>query len=91
MKTLTYDSILTPNFFNFFNVSFQIQNQLHQLALAGGLDSSLITALVVECAKEQGLKYPIQTFSVGMDDSPDVLAARKVLLQHKNILQYIYN
>ena len=60
-------------------------------ALVGGLDSSLITALVVECAKEQGLKYPIQTFSVGMDDSPDVLAARKVLLHHKYSLQYIYN
>lgn len=46
--------------------------------LSGGLDSSLITALVVECAKEEELKYPVQTFSIGLDDSPDVMAARKV-------------
>eukprot|EP00117_Sycon_ciliatum_P018494 scpid48471/ scgid17079/ Asparagine synthetase [glutamine-hydrolyzing]; Glutamine-dependent asparagine synthetase len=46
--------------------------------LSGGLDSSLVTALMVECAKEQGLSYPIQTFSIGMEGSPDVLAARKV-------------
>ncbi len=46
---------------------------------AGGLDSSLVTALVVQCAKEQGLEYPVQTFSIGMDgDSPDIIAARKV-------------
>ncbi|XP_068215032.1 asparagine synthetase [glutamine-hydrolyzing] [Palaemon carinicauda] len=46
--------------------------------LSGGLDSSLIAALVVECAKELELSYPIQTFSVGMADSPDVIAAEKV-------------
>ncbi|KAK7069534.1 hypothetical protein SK128_021872 [Halocaridina rubra] len=46
--------------------------------LSGGLDSSLIAGLVVECAKELGLSYPIQTFSIGMEDSPDVIAARKV-------------
>ena len=50
--------------------------------LSGGLDSSLITGLVVQCAKELGLKYPIQTFSVGMDDSPDIIAARKVNLHY---------
>ena len=70
---------------------FKFKISYINLALAGGLDSSLITALVVECAKEQGLKYPIQTFSVGMDDSPDVLAARKVLSEHKYILHCIYN
>ena len=42
--------------------------------LSGGLDSSLITALVAE-------HYPpnkLETFSVGLKDSPDLLYARKV-------------
>lgn len=46
--------------------------------LSGGLDSSLVAALFVRKAKEIGLKYPIQTFSIGMENSPDLLAARKV-------------
>lgn len=47
--------------------------------LSGGLDSSLIAALTVQEARRQGITYPIQTFSIGMDDeSPDLLAARKV-------------
>ena len=45
---------------------------------AGGLDSSLIAALVVKLAKESGIQYPIQTYSIGMEGSPDVMAARKV-------------
>lgn len=45
--------------------------------LSGGLDSSLISALVVKHSKD--LPYKLQTFSIGMEDSPDVLAARKVL------------
>ena len=48
--------------------------------LSGGLDSSLIAALVVECAKEEGINYPIQTYSIGMEGSPDIEAARKVQL-----------
>lgn len=46
--------------------------------LSGGLDSSLVSATLVKLAKEDKLQYPIQTFSIGADDSPDVLAARKV-------------
>ncbi|XP_067649280.1 asparagine synthetase [glutamine-hydrolyzing]-like [Haliotis asinina] len=46
--------------------------------LSGGLDSSLVTALMVKNAKEQKLSYPIQTFSVGMEGSTDIIAARKV-------------
>ncbi|XP_033831528.1 asparagine synthetase [glutamine-hydrolyzing] [Periophthalmus magnuspinnatus] len=46
--------------------------------LSGGLDSSLVAATLVKLAKEDKLQYPIQTFSIGSDDSPDVLAARKV-------------
>ncbi|XP_033761742.1 asparagine synthetase [glutamine-hydrolyzing]-like [Pecten maximus] len=46
--------------------------------LSGGLDSSLVTALLVKLAGEQGQIYPIQTFSIGMEGSPDLKAARKV-------------
>lgn len=44
----------------------------------GGLDSSLVAATLVKLAKEEELQYPIQTFAIGADDSPDLLAARKV-------------
>ncbi|XP_028316629.1 asparagine synthetase [glutamine-hydrolyzing] isoform X2 [Gouania willdenowi] len=46
--------------------------------LSGGLDSSLVAATLVKLATEEKLPYPIQTFSIGTDDSPDILAARKV-------------
>ncbi|XP_059206258.1 asparagine synthetase [glutamine-hydrolyzing] [Centropristis striata] len=46
--------------------------------LSGGLDSSLVSATLVKLAKEEKLQYPIQTFSIGSEDSPDVIAARKV-------------
>jgi asparagine synthase (glutamine-hydrolysing) len=47
--------------------------------LSGGLDSSLITGLMVHEARKVGISYPIQTFSIGMgEESPDVMAARKV-------------
>ena len=52
---------------------------------SGGLDSSLITALVVECAKEMELSYPIQTYSVGMEGSPDLKAARVVIISIKTL------
>ncbi|KRT78921.1 hypothetical protein AMK59_8604, partial [Oryctes borbonicus] len=44
--------------------------------LSGGLDSSLVASLVVKLCNSS--KYPVQTFSIGMGDSPDILAARKV-------------
>uniref|UniRef100_A0A8C1VG94 Asparagine synthetase [glutamine-hydrolyzing] n=2 Tax=Cyprinus carpio TaxID=7962 RepID=A0A8C1VG94_CYPCA len=46
--------------------------------LSGGLDSSLVAATLVKLANEEQLPYPIQTFSIGAEDSPDVAAARKV-------------
>ncbi|XP_037649937.1 asparagine synthetase [glutamine-hydrolyzing]-like [Sebastes umbrosus] len=46
--------------------------------LSGGLDSSLVAATLVKLAKEEKLQYPIQTFSIGSEDSPDITAARKV-------------
>nr|CAI5823171.1 unnamed protein product [Callosobruchus analis] len=46
--------------------------------LSGGLDSSLIAALLVKEAKAANLPYKVQSFSIGMGDSPDVKAARLV-------------
>ncbi|CAH1099767.1 unnamed protein product [Psylliodes chrysocephalus] len=46
--------------------------------LSGGLDSSLIAALLVQEAKDANLPYKIQSFSIGMGDSPDLRAARLV-------------
>ncbi|XP_078052229.1 asparagine synthetase [Augochlora pura] len=46
--------------------------------LSGGLDSSLIAALLVKHAKEANLPYKIQSFAIGMGDSPDIVAARQV-------------
>ncbi|XP_011349567.1 asparagine synthetase [glutamine-hydrolyzing] isoform X2 [Ooceraea biroi] len=46
--------------------------------LSGGLDSSLIAALLVKSAKEYNLPYKIQSFAIGMGDSPDIVAARQV-------------
>lgn len=46
--------------------------------LSGGLDSSLVAAFLVKLAKEEQLQYPIQTFAIGTEDSPDIIAARKV-------------
>ncbi|XP_031413719.1 asparagine synthetase [glutamine-hydrolyzing]-like [Clupea harengus] len=46
--------------------------------LSGGLDSSLVAATLVKLAKQEELKYPVQTFAIGAEDSPDIQAARKV-------------
>ncbi|KAK0078664.1 hypothetical protein PV325_002223 [Microctonus aethiopoides] len=46
--------------------------------LSGGLDSSLIAALLVKLSKKNNLPYKIQTFAIGMGDSPDIRAARQV-------------
>ncbi|XP_046669145.1 asparagine synthetase [glutamine-hydrolyzing] isoform X1 [Homalodisca vitripennis] len=46
--------------------------------LSGGLDSSLVSALLVKLAKEANIPYKIQSFAIGMGESPDILAARRV-------------
>ena len=46
--------------------------------LSGGLDSSLIAALLLRHAKGAGIQYPVQTYAIGMEGSPDVAAARRV-------------
>ena len=44
--------------------------------LSGGVDSSIVTAIAAQYAAERGWKLP--TFSVGMTDSGDLMAARAV-------------
>ncbi|CAG5116300.1 unnamed protein product, partial [Candidula unifasciata] len=46
--------------------------------LSGGLDSSLVAALFNKLANEKGITYPLQTFAIGLEGSPDLKAARKV-------------
>jgi asparagine synthase (glutamine-hydrolysing) len=44
--------------------------------LSGGLDSSLVAAIAVRYLAERGER--LKTFAVGLEDSPDLLAARSV-------------
>ncbi len=44
--------------------------------LSGGLDSSLVAAIAVRWYRERGQR--LKTFAVGLEDSPDLLAARAV-------------
>lgn len=46
--------------------------------LSGGLDSSLVAALLAKFAKEKNFPYKIQSFAIGMGESPDIIAARQV-------------
>ena len=55
----------------------------------GGLDSSLVAALLLKHAQKENLQYPIQTFSIGMEGSPDVIAARKVRNKIVNLFMYV--
>lgn len=45
--------------------------------LSGGLDSSLVASIANRIMKERG-KDSIHTFSIGLEDSPDLKAAQKV-------------
>uniref|UniRef100_A0A3Q3WPR1 Glutamine-dependent asparagine synthetase n=1 Tax=Mola mola TaxID=94237 RepID=A0A3Q3WPR1_MOLML len=53
--------------------------------LSGGLDSSLVAATLVKLAKVEKLPYPLQTFSIGSEDSPDIIASRKVSFSLANV------
>lgn len=46
--------------------------------LSGGLDSSIVAALVAERLREVNPTQPLHTFSIGLADAPDLIAARKV-------------
>ena len=47
------------------------------LLLSGGLDSSLIASIVLKNIPREE-RYKIKTFSIGLSDSPDLIAAQKV-------------
>lgn len=48
--------------------------------LSGGLDSALISSIAMKLVKENGTKFgkTLHSFSIGMEDSPDLMAAQKV-------------
>ncbi|NIG58199.1 asparagine synthetase [Pontoporia blainvillei] len=46
--------------------------------LSGGLVSSLVAAILLKQLKDAQVQYPLQTFAIGMEDSPNLLAARQV-------------
>ena len=46
--------------------------------LSGGLDSSLVASLAAKMLRKEGKQ--IHTFSIGLGESPDILAARKVAI-----------
>ena len=60
--------------------------------LSGGLDSSLIASIASRLVKESGTKFgnKIHSFSVGISNSPDVLAAKKVAKYIDSIHHTIY-
>ncbi|KAK4880630.1 hypothetical protein RN001_008776 [Aquatica leii] len=69
------------NIKNLFTMAIKKRLMAHRrigCLLSGGLDSSLVAALLVQEARKANLSYKIQSFSVGMDDSPDIKAAREV-------------
>ena len=61
-------------------VKKRVDNTDREIAclLSGGLDSSLITALVVNICKENDSAKKIHTWSIGMEGSEDLKYARKV-------------
>lgn len=46
--------------------------------LSGGLDSSLVAALVARAMRAAPVPQTLQTFSIGMEGSTDLLFARRV-------------
>jgi asparagine synthase (glutamine-hydrolysing) len=58
----------------------RVQNTDRPMAclLSGGLDSSIITALVVQCRKELGYAEALETYSIGLDGGEDLRYASMV-------------
>ncbi|KAH8322108.1 hypothetical protein KR059_003123 [Drosophila kikkawai] len=58
--------------------------------LSGGVDSSLIASIATKIMRERDPNYRLKTFSVGLNDAPDLKAARLVAnyidSDHKEIL-----
>jgi len=86
-----FSSIITESQYDLDYVFKNIQHHLYEAVkkrvlvterpiaclLSGGLDSSLITALVNECHKQKSDK-PLETFSIGLSGSEDLKYARIV-------------
>lgn len=89
-KTPVYETIVSPdptkdikeNIRRLFEAAVQkrlMADRRIGCLLSGGLDSSLVAALLVKLTKEMGnTKYPIQTFAIGMKGSTDLIAAKKM-------------
>ena len=61
----------------------RVQNTERPIAclLSGGLDSSIITALVVQCRRELGYNDRLETYSIGMDGGEDLRYA-SIVAEH---------
>jgi asparagine synthase (glutamine-hydrolysing) len=58
----------------------RVQNTERPIAclLSGGIDSSIITALVVQCRRSLGYTDPVETYSIGMEGGEDLRFASLV-------------
>jgi asparagine synthase (glutamine-hydrolysing) len=58
--------------------------------LSGGLDSSIVTALVVECRRHLGYSDPVETFCIGLEGGEDMhhaaLVAEHLGTRHTSIV-----
>lgn len=48
------------------------------ILLSGGLDSSLIASIMYHLKKNKLINNPIKTFTIGLEDASDIIAAEKV-------------
>ena len=70
----------------------RVKNTARPMAclLSGGLDSSIITALVSKCRRELGMDEPLETYSIGMEGGEDLryasLMAEHVGTKHTTVV-----
>lgn len=73
-------------------VNVRVENTERPIAclLSGGLDSSLVTALVNKRQKEMGCQTPLETFSIGLEGAEDMKYAQMVAdylgTKHTNVV-----
>ncbi|XP_054355117.1 asparagine synthetase [glutamine-hydrolyzing]-like isoform X2 [Pongo pygmaeus] len=61
-----------------FNDAIKRRLMTDRLPFIRGLGLQLVAATLLKQLKEAQVQCPLQTFVIGMEDSPDLLAARKV-------------